>query len=225
MAVDPVTTAASNPWANAAATTKDADKAGLNYDSFLKLLIAQMKNQDPTDPMDASEQMSQLASFSQVEQTIQTNAHLRSMLQAEALTRAGDLFELLSCASRDCLLDAPRELLDVGLSCARRGTAVRFDRRVENVLDLVRRQLVDEPAARRDLRDHAAEREGDLELRQRLERARHDERRRLGVLDDHPLIGRVVHVEVVVLDPERARYGPRSRAGDDRCADRACRAR
>jgi len=91
MAVDPVTTAASNPWANAAATTKDADKAGLNYDSFMKLLIAQMKNQDPTDPMDASEQMSQLASFSQVEQTIQTNAHLRSMLQAEALTRAGDL--------------------------------------------------------------------------------------------------------------------------------------
>ncbi|MCF6369565.1 flagellar hook assembly protein FlgD [Rhizobium halophilum] len=91
MAVDPVSTAASNPWANAAATTKDADKAGLNYDSFLRLLIAQMKNQDPTDPMDASEQMSQLASFSQVEQTIQTNSHLRSMLQAEALTRAGDL--------------------------------------------------------------------------------------------------------------------------------------
>lgn len=91
MAVDPVTTAASNPWANAAKTTKDAEKAGLNYDSFLKLLIAQMKNQDPTDPMDASQQMSQLASFSQVEQTIQTNSHLRSMLQAEALTRAGDL--------------------------------------------------------------------------------------------------------------------------------------
>ena len=50
-----------------------------------------MKNQDPTDPMDAGQQMSQLASFSQVEQTIQTNSHLRSMLQAEALTRAGDL--------------------------------------------------------------------------------------------------------------------------------------
>ena len=91
MAVDPVTSAASNPWANAGATNSDANKASLNYDSFLQLLIAQMKNQDPTDPMDAGEQMSQLASFSQVEQTIQTNAHLRSMLQAEALTRAGDL--------------------------------------------------------------------------------------------------------------------------------------
>ncbi len=93
MAVDAVTTAtaSSNPWANAAASTSDAKEAGLNYNNFLQLLIAQMKNQDPTDPMDASEQISQLASFSQVEQTIQTNTHLKSMLQAEALTRAGDM--------------------------------------------------------------------------------------------------------------------------------------
>ncbi|MCO5733039.1 flagellar hook assembly protein FlgD [Rhizobium sp. SSA_523] len=85
------TTATTNPWANAAATTSDQNKASVNYNSFLKLLIAQMKNQDPTSPMDASEQISQLASFSQVEQTIQTNTHLKSMLQAEALTRAADM--------------------------------------------------------------------------------------------------------------------------------------
>ncbi|MFD1745997.1 flagellar hook assembly protein FlgD [Rhizobium helianthi] len=100
MAVDPTTSATStatkntvsnNPWANASASAGAANKASLNYDSFLKLLIAQLKNQDPTSPMDASQQMSQLASFSQVEQTIQTNTHLKSMLQAEALTRAGDL--------------------------------------------------------------------------------------------------------------------------------------
>lgn len=93
MAVDAVSssTSASNPWANAGASSTDATNASLNYDSFLQLLIAQMKNQDPTDPMDASEQISQLASFSQVEQTIQTNTHLKSMLQAEALTRGGDL--------------------------------------------------------------------------------------------------------------------------------------
>ncbi|CVI59599.1 MULTISPECIES: flagellar hook assembly protein FlgD [Agrobacterium] len=91
MAVDAVTSAASNPWANAGASGSDSSAASLNYDSFLKLLIAQMKNQDPTSPMDAGEQMSQLASFSQVEQTIKTNTHLKSMLQAEALTRASDL--------------------------------------------------------------------------------------------------------------------------------------
>lgn len=92
MAVDIVSaTAVSNPWAGAGSSNTDKNSASLNYDSFLKLLIAQMKNQDPTEPMDASEQMSQLASFSQVEQTIKTNTHLKSMLQAEALTKAGDL--------------------------------------------------------------------------------------------------------------------------------------
>jgi flagellar basal-body rod modification protein FlgD len=48
-----------------------------------------MKNQDPTDPVDASEQMSQLASFSQVEQTIQTNTKLDTLLASSSLTQAG----------------------------------------------------------------------------------------------------------------------------------------
>lgn len=91
MAVDPIKSAAANPWANAGASNSDTNNATLNYDNFLQLLIAQMKYQDPTDPMDASEQIAQLATFSQVEQSIQTNNHLKSMLQAEALTRASDL--------------------------------------------------------------------------------------------------------------------------------------
>ncbi|WP_105370675.1 flagellar hook assembly protein FlgD [Neorhizobium huautlense] len=91
MAVDPISSATANPWANAGSSTNASDKASLNYNNFLQLLIAQMKYQDPTDPMDASEQIAQLATFSQVEQSIQTNTHLKSMLQAEALTRATDL--------------------------------------------------------------------------------------------------------------------------------------
>ena len=63
-------------------------KATLNYDNFLQLLVAQMKNQDPTDPMDASEQVAQLATFSQVEQTIQTNRNLESMIAGSALNNA-----------------------------------------------------------------------------------------------------------------------------------------
>jgi flagellar basal-body rod modification protein FlgD len=79
-----------NPWANASANS-DAASATMNYDSFLKLLIAQMQNQDPTKPMDATSQIQQLATFSQVEQSIKTNTLLRSMLQADALTKAGDM--------------------------------------------------------------------------------------------------------------------------------------
>ena len=88
MAVDAVNSAASNPWANAGASSNDKNAASLNYDSFLKLLIAQMKNQDPTDPMDASEQLSQLATFSQVEQSIKANSHLEDLISQTAMNSA-----------------------------------------------------------------------------------------------------------------------------------------
>ena len=51
------------PTVNANQSGTDASNASLNYDSFLKLLVAQMKNQDPTEPMDAAQQMAQLATF------------------------------------------------------------------------------------------------------------------------------------------------------------------
>ncbi|MGV8938436.1 MAG: flagellar hook assembly protein FlgD [Allorhizobium sp.] len=77
-----------NSVANNTASTEASASANLDYNSFLKLLIAQMKNQDPTDPMDASEQVAQLATFSQVEQTIQTNTNLENLIAGSALTNA-----------------------------------------------------------------------------------------------------------------------------------------
>lgn len=76
------------PSTDANQSTSDKASADLNYDSFLKLLVAQMKNQDPTEPMKSSEQIAQLATFSQVEQTIKTNTNLESMLQRSALSEA-----------------------------------------------------------------------------------------------------------------------------------------
>ncbi|MBC2771767.1 flagellar hook assembly protein FlgD [Rhizobium sp. AQ_MP] len=93
MAVDATaaTTAASKTPAPSAANTTAAQakaKATLDYNSFLKLLIAQMKNQDPTNPMDATQQIAQLATFSQVEQTIKTNSNLETLITGNALTNA-----------------------------------------------------------------------------------------------------------------------------------------
>lgn len=76
------------PTTNANQSGTDAANASLNYDSFLKLLVAQMKNQDPTNPMSSSEQIAQLATFSQVEQTIKTNTNLESLLQRTSLSEA-----------------------------------------------------------------------------------------------------------------------------------------
>ncbi|MEM5585040.1 MULTISPECIES: flagellar hook assembly protein FlgD [unclassified Roseibium] len=63
----------------------------VDYDAFLQLMMAQMQNQDPTNPMDASEQLSQLASFSQVEQSIQTNAKLETLLTNMSFGQVDDL--------------------------------------------------------------------------------------------------------------------------------------
>jgi flagellar basal-body rod modification protein FlgD len=87
VAVDPVSQINSNNSTTSAAAQQSAS---LNYNDFLQLLIAQMKTQDPTDPMDASQQISQLASFSQVEQQIQTNSHLETSLQNQWISQAAD---------------------------------------------------------------------------------------------------------------------------------------
>jgi flagellar basal-body rod modification protein FlgD len=61
---------------------------GVDYQSFLKLLVAEMKNQDPTQPMDATQQISQLAQFSSVEQAVQTNTKLDQLLASSSLSQA-----------------------------------------------------------------------------------------------------------------------------------------
>lgn len=73
-------------------TPKSAQaKNAVDYQSFLKLLVAQMKNQDPTSPMESTEYVAQIASFSQVEQSVQINQKLDQMLQASSLSQATSL--------------------------------------------------------------------------------------------------------------------------------------
>jgi flagellar basal-body rod modification protein FlgD len=91
--VDPVSAISTNNAAADASSSSSASAAAgatINYNDFLQLLIAQMKDQDPTSPMDASAQISQLASFSQVEQQIQTNNHLETVLTNQMLSQAAN---------------------------------------------------------------------------------------------------------------------------------------
>lgn len=65
-----------------------AAKASVDYNSFLKLLVTQMQNQDPTQPMDATQYVSQLATFSSVEQSVQMNAKLETLIANSSLSQA-----------------------------------------------------------------------------------------------------------------------------------------
>jgi len=52
---------------------------GAEFDTFLTLLTAQIKNQDPLAPMDSTQFVEQLATFSSLEQQLQTNSTLESI--------------------------------------------------------------------------------------------------------------------------------------------------
>jgi flagellar basal-body rod modification protein FlgD len=66
MSAIPSTAASSSQPSGSTNVTND--KAMLDKDGFLKMLVAQMQNQDPSSPLDAAQQTQQMASFTMVEQ-------------------------------------------------------------------------------------------------------------------------------------------------------------
>jgi flagellar basal-body rod modification protein FlgD len=80
----------------AAAVTPTNTLASLtnNFNDFLSLLTTQLKNQDPTSPMDTNQFTSQLVQFTAVSQQIETNKTLGQLLtasQAQQLSQASAL--------------------------------------------------------------------------------------------------------------------------------------
>lgn len=78
--------------ANGTASTKATSTTGEAQDRFLKLLTAQLKNQDPLNPMDNAQMTSQLAQISTVDGIEKLNAIMQKLLSssvdAEALQAA-----------------------------------------------------------------------------------------------------------------------------------------
>lgn len=88
---------ASNRATNASSSSSqntvanESSSASLDYNAFLKLLIAQMQNQDPLEPLKSSDYVAQLATFSQVEKSVEMNARLTEVLSAVQMQQAGAL--------------------------------------------------------------------------------------------------------------------------------------
>lgn len=71
----------------AAVNAQKTSQAGIglakDFTQFLTLLTTQLQNQDPLNPMDSSEFTNQLVQFSQVEQAINTNQKLDSLVSLQ----------------------------------------------------------------------------------------------------------------------------------------------
>ncbi len=79
----PITNTTQNPAAATSGSAAGSDAMSQlsgNFNTFLTLLTSQLKNQDPTSPMDSSTFTQQLVMYSQVEQQIGTNSNLKTLI-------------------------------------------------------------------------------------------------------------------------------------------------
>jgi len=68
-----------------------APAGALGPNSFLTLLAAELRNQDPTKPMDPTQMVSQLATINSVQQAAETNSTLTSLLSVNSFLQAEQL--------------------------------------------------------------------------------------------------------------------------------------
>ncbi|WP_145329761.1 flagellar hook capping FlgD N-terminal domain-containing protein [Paenibacillus xylanexedens] len=74
-----------NTWPNYAAANRATTSAAtkeLGKDQFLKILITQLQNQDPMQPMEDKEFIAQMAQFSSVEQLVNISTQLKTLNQS-----------------------------------------------------------------------------------------------------------------------------------------------
>tara|TARA_R110002020_G_scaffold117909_3_gene269443 strand:+ start:1688 stop:2359 length:672 start_codon:yes stop_codon:yes gene_type:complete len=69
-------TGAAQTTSQTSATSSATQQFGQEFNNFIKLLTAQVQNQDPLSPMDSTQFVDQLATFSTLEQQVQTNSSL-----------------------------------------------------------------------------------------------------------------------------------------------------
>jgi flagellar basal-body rod modification protein FlgD len=115
------TQAAASTGTSAKSTVADRQMLAQNFDQFLTLLTAQLKNQDPTSPMDTNQFTSQLVQFASVEQQMKQNDTLSTLVMGtnntnaigalnfvgNYVTASGTKTPLVS-GSANWVLDAPR---------------------------------------------------------------------------------------------------------------------
>lgn len=84
-------TAATGTSASSSSAAVNSTSIGEEFNTFLQLLTAQIRNQDPLSPLDSTQFVEQLATFSSLEQQVRSNQHLEGIS-----TMIGDLHTIIA---------------------------------------------------------------------------------------------------------------------------------
>lgn len=85
------------PWTRYEDTISKTQGSGsdLGKEDFLKLLVAQLTYQDPTNPMDDTQFITQLATYSSLEQQMTTNSNLEELISVTKGTSSSNAVALI----------------------------------------------------------------------------------------------------------------------------------
>jgi flagellar basal-body rod modification protein FlgD len=101
IASNPALTSTANAGAQtaqAAATAGSQQLAG-NFDTFLQLLTTQLQNQNPLDPLDTNQFTQQLVEFASVEQQVNMNTNLQTLISLQQTSQATSAMQLIGATA------------------------------------------------------------------------------------------------------------------------------
>ena len=90
MATDPVGSGSSTSSTSSSSSAANGF-GSLKLDDFMKMLLAELQNQDPLSPMDASQMLTQIGQITQVGSTQQLTSTLNSVLLGQNVNNATSL--------------------------------------------------------------------------------------------------------------------------------------
>ncbi len=89
------TSSSSSNFVEGSTSADNAAKLEDDLNQFLTLLVTQLQNQDPLDPMDSNEFTSQLVQFASVEQQIYQNSNLEQLLAIESTNQVSSMVNFI----------------------------------------------------------------------------------------------------------------------------------
>ena len=113
MSIASIASQASSTSTTAGSANSQVAAASLsgNLQDFLKMLMTQLQNQDPTSPMDTQSFTTELVQFASVEQQINTNSSLTQLI---SLTQSDGLLQASSLVGKTAQLTASQMPLQNG---------------------------------------------------------------------------------------------------------------
>jgi len=91
----PATTTGSTTTTGQSTASAASQQLAGNYDTFLEMLTTQLQNQDPLNPLDSNAFTQELVQFAGVEQQINTNSNLQTLIALQASEEATQALQML----------------------------------------------------------------------------------------------------------------------------------